>query len=216
MCSLRGHARSMWHVAESSSTPAVCPALPAASPTSNAPDSPSGSPNAPRLTGLEIAQKLPFLPSTASDSGMYGEEWTDGVRVGAYAGTPELEAHVQSSAQRNWYVHPIEGLFGGTPSGGDMRVRVYDSVAARVTAERSVPQGGYRDTLPGLSVAIHPYRCLASCGAVSVEVWAEDSGRAYVTWANRAIVESQDGLEQIFGGCPASDDVGVPPSGVSS
>jgi hypothetical protein len=198
-----------------SSSAAVCPAPPAASPTSSGSDSVSGSPDAPKLTALEIAQRLPFVPSTASDTGLFGEEWAAGVRVGAYTRTPELEARVLSSAERNWYVRPIEGLFGGAPSGGAMRVRVYDSPAARVTAERSVPQGGYRDTLPGTAVALHPYRCFTSCGAVAVEVWAEESGNAHVAWANAAVRRTQTGLEQVFGGCPTWEDVGVPPSEVS-
>ena len=93
-----------------------------------------------------------------------------------------------------------------------MTLRVYDSPAARLDAEQSVPQGKFDDG----NDRIADYRCFASCGAVSVEVLAEETGEDLVAWANDAIVRSQSGLEQIFGGCPAWDDVGVATSEVSS
>jgi hypothetical protein len=195
-----------------SSTPAVCAAPPAASPTTNSPDSPSGSPNAPKLTALEIAQRLPPMPSTVR-GGWLGDSWFD------FEGT--RDPHVLSSTGRSWSVRSSEAFGMEYLYGGSIHVRVYDSPAARLAVEHSMPQGVYFESYQPRAgspdtLMEDRFRCFASCGAVSVEVWAEETGTDFVTWTNDAIVQSQTGLEQIFGGCPAWDDAGVPGSELSS
>ena len=198
---------------ESSSTPAVCPAPPAASPISNGPDSPSGSPNAPKLTAMEIAQRLPPMPPSLNAYG-FGDDWNDDSHDQSI-----VDTHVVSSARRGWSAHSDYTFGNRNFDGGTMYLRVYDSPATRLAAEQAVPQGLYRETkvMGGpertwVDEASY-FRCFTTCGAVSVEVWTDAPGYEDVLpWANDAIVQSQSGLEQNFGGCPAWDDVGVPPS----
>jgi hypothetical protein len=203
-----------------SSSSAVCPDPLAGSPSTNGPDSPAGSPNAPKLTALEIAERLPSMPSAVRWSGgvlgpsLFGDDWND------FGGT--LDPHVASSAVRGWAARS-ERAFGNEYSfGGSMQLRVYDSPAARLAAEQSESQGVYSEPKihggsddPTWVVDEHHYRCFASCGAVSIAVVAEETREVTVAWANGAIVQSQEGLEQIFGGCPAWDDMGAPPTEMS-
>jgi hypothetical protein len=111
------------------------------------------------------------------------------------------EPHLVSSAARGWSVHSDDAYANRYWDGGTVYLRVYDSPTARLAAEQSVPQGVSSETKlhggsdePTWAVDDRHYRCLASCGAVSVEVRAESTGQDVVAWANDAIVQSQTGL----------------------
>lgn len=165
-------------LSEFSSSP-ECPAPPAPSPTFNGPDSPSGSPNAPKLTALEIAQRLPPMPSIYA----YEDKWV------------ALEPFSPQVAYRTWTAATDSALGNSFSYGGDMSLHT------------SLDD-------PSFSTR-NGYRCVAICGTVWVEIVAGTTKHNLPAWVNDATSQSQSGLEQIFGGCPARDDVRVPSSEVS-
>jgi hypothetical protein len=134
---------------KSPSTPAVCPASPAGSPTTNGPDSPSGSPNAPKLTAMEIAQRLPPIgPSpTAQNFNLLSvsavhrkQEVTCGFRtcrdratpIGAVAGGRVCDRGRRRAGRKSG------GLRGGRPTFGDTNLR--SGVSACGHARSSAPE----------------------------------------------------------------------------
>ena len=193
----------------------ACPARPSSSGsaavTTGSGSGTAANVSAPRgpSTALDIARELPAMPSS-TPPGLQGSDTWYAFSFTANSEDSTVSPHVLTAARRGWAIHNDIDLTGNTwPQGGTMKVLVFDSPAARLTAEQSVPTGVFKTPKAG-----YWYRCFADCGPVSFEVLASDYGSSkdFRAWVDDAVAAGQTRLESIFGSCPASDDVSNPPT----
>jgi len=133
--------------------------------------------------------------------------------------------HVQTAAENDYVAEPARpGPFGAAiwEIHGFVVVRVYDSPADRLAAEHATGSGSVNETttpIPSAGIdvgSVNRFRCFASCGAVSLEVYAADLTNATAAWVNQVSTTGQAGLNSIFGDCPAASDVGANPPTVGT
>ena len=156
-----------------SDSTAACPALSASSTASTVAE--GGAVPAAPSTAMEIAALLPAMPSVVDS---LGDTWSEG---GGSA------PHVLTAAVRAWAVRMSDatGWFASSwPEGGVMHLRIYDSPAARLAAQQSIPAGVYEYTNGSGGAEEQRYHCFADCGPVSLEADALSSEWVFRAWVD--------------------------------